>query len=215
MGGDDSTAGNAGTAGQVLVSKGADEAPAWENPLVPTVAPTANGTVIAIDGQLKIAQEIAVQIPTFFQLTGPANVATPIPIGNLTDVIIDNENTYSGNAVTNSFTVSEDGIYQVVMSIQFTSNLTTPGDRPTFYAGVWNNAAGEWIAMGVQSANVSDNGFTGFQYNTLTSSISLLAGEVYSFRIAKTTGSTITMYGYSSGFALPRHASHIMVKRLR
>ncbi|WP_276729243.1 hypothetical protein [Chryseobacterium carnipullorum] len=121
MGGNASTAGSAGTAGQVLKSNGPGAAPSWQ-----TLAgvPNATGTVIAVNGQFIVAQEISVQMTSDFTI--PGNTLA-MPVGNLTNEIIDNENLFTGSSTSNSFKVSADGIYLVTMNVQLWVNSPTGG----------------------------------------------------------------------------------------
>lgn len=204
VGGNDSTAGNAGIAGQVLVSSGANEVPTWQTLSIPTLPTLATGTVISIDGQLRIAQEITLQMTDNYTFEG-ATTGNGVPIGNLTNVIIDNENMYSGTDTGNSFAVNQDGVYQVFMNVQVqTTNGTTP------VIGIWDENAGNWIAR------VSDN-FTaptnGLQTYTLITSIPMEAGKFYSFRFFNTT--SVTIRHLSSGFTGSGPVTQISLKRLK
>ncbi|MCW3161583.1 hypothetical protein [Chryseobacterium oryctis] len=135
VGGSGATAGNAGLAGQVLKSNGPGLPPTWENM---AGLPTSTGTVIIVDGELMVAQELMLQMSSDFSGTGTPGATTPLVLGNLTNEIIDNENKYTGTSTSNSFTVSQDGVYQVLMNVQIS---TTNGSSPV--VGVWDDTAGQ------------------------------------------------------------------------
>lgn len=175
VGGNASTAGTAGTTGQYLVSNGPGAAPSWQSPA--GIVPTSNGSIIAVNGQLMVAQEIGVQMSADFVLP---TLNSAIPIGNLTVEILDNENRFSGNSTTNSFTVSSDGIYQITMNTQL---ATVAGSSPVI--GIWNNTTNAWVAR------VSEPATTGLQTYTLITSISMLASHTYSFRTVNTENMSI------------------------
>ncbi|REC41867.1 hypothetical protein [Chryseobacterium pennipullorum] len=178
VGGNASTAGSAGTAGQVLKSGGPDTAATWQNL---AGVPNAIGTVIVVNGQFLVAQEMVLQLSADYTSTAAANVADPI--GNLTNVIIDNENGYSGSSTTNSFRVSTDGIYQITINAQLS---TDNGESPVI--GVWNNTANKWIAC-VNDSFTPANG--NLQTYTLIASAPMKTSETYSFRIANSANVTV------------------------
>jgi len=60
VGGNATTAGSAGSIGQYLVSNGSGAAPSWQT--FAGIVPNSNGSVIAVNGQLLVAQEITVQL---------------------------------------------------------------------------------------------------------------------------------------------------------
>ncbi|TWP25254.1 hypothetical protein ETU10_01065 [Apibacter muscae] len=61
-----------------------------------------------MNGEIKIAQEIRVQLEKDFYYT---DVTTASAIPYLSIVIIDNENSFTSGPSGNSFTVKKDGIY--------------------------------------------------------------------------------------------------------
>ncbi|TGN24234.1 hypothetical protein [Empedobacter tilapiae] len=204
VGGNASTQGSPGVSGQVLVSKGANSAPEWKTLSIPTLPDLATGTVISIDGQLMIAQEITLQMTADYTNAG-ASSGPGVAIGNLNNEIIDNENTYLGTTTSNSFKVSNDGIYHVNMNMQIsTTNNTSP------VIGVWDNTVGNWVAR-VSDQFVAATG--GYQTFTLITAIPMLASHTYSFRFLNTT--SVTIKHLSSGFTGSGPVSQVTLKRLR
>ncbi|AZB03822.1 hypothetical protein C1637_21055 [Chryseobacterium lactis] len=194
VGGNASTAGSAGIAGQVLKSNGSGQAPSWQKILQ---APNSVGTLIAVNGQLFVAQEITVQLSADYNSGNSTTM-----IGNLTTEIIDNENKYIADATTNSFQVVADGTYQIIMNMQLSA---TKGNLPVI--GVWDNQDNQWVAR-VNDTYSATNGT--LQTYTLITSIDMLAGRNYSFRSSNTTNYTIRKGG-SGAFPL----SQISVKRVK
>ncbi|PXW06318.1 hypothetical protein C8D70_1272 [Chryseobacterium sp. CBTAP 102] len=200
VGGTASTAGNPGTAGQVLKSNGPGVAPSWQ-----TLAgvPNATGTIIAVNGQFIVAQEISVQMTTDYSIVGNG-VATAI--GSLTNEIIDNENLYTGTATSNSFKVSNDGVYLITMNVQLSVN-STGGSSPVI--GIWDNGTNSWVAR-VNDYNATPNQL---QTYTLITSIPMFASTTYSFRAANTQD--ISLKAFSSGSTGSGPVTQVSVKRLR
>jgi len=198
VGGNASTAGNSGTVGQVLKSNGPGVAPTWQ-----TLAgvPNATGTVIAVNGQFVVAQEISVQMTANFNLD-PAGIAQ---IGNLDNEIIDNENQYTGTATGNSFRVSTDGTYAVTMNAQL---VTTQGSFPVI--GIWDETNNVWVAR-VNDIFTAPAG--GRQTYTLITSIQMLAANTYSFRVSNTEITNIR--AFSTGGTGSGPMTQMSVKRLK
>lgn len=201
VGGDARTAGSSGTAGQVLKSNGPGAAPTWENL---AGVPNATGTVIVVNGQFIVAQEIVVQLTADY--TVPAIANATFFIGNLTNEIIDNENRYFGNASGNSFTIPADGVYQVTINAQLsTDNGTIP------VVGIWNDTTNNWVAR-VNDYFSAPTG--GLQTYTLLTSIPMVASSTYSFRIAPNGAATTIKY-LSSGSTGSGPVTQMSLKRLR
>lgn len=201
IGGDAKTAGSAGIAGQVLKSNGPGVAPTWGNL---AGVPNATGTVIVVNGQFIVAQEIVVQLTADYSKISPIN--TTDPIGNLTNEIIDNENRYSGTGTANSFTVSADGVYQVHINAQIsTDNGTSP------VIGIWNDTTSKWVAR-VNDYFTAPTG--SLQTYTLLTSIPMAASNTYSFRIANTVNTTVVKY-ISTGSTGSGPITQMSVKRLK
>ncbi|KPH14210.1 hypothetical protein [Chryseobacterium sp. ERMR1:04] len=195
VGGNATTAGSAGTAGQLLASNGPGAAPSWQNF-------SGTGTAIVINGKLIVAQEITAQMTADFTDGSGA----PVAIGNLNNVIIDNQNLYTASATSNSFKVSADGVYQVTINGQLsTTNASSP------VLGVWDNTANSWIAR-VNDLFTASSG--GLQTYTLITSVPMLASKTYSFRQTNTTAST-TLKQLSSGSTGSGPVTQVSVKRLK
>ncbi|WP_131797526.1 hypothetical protein [Chryseobacterium cucumeris] len=198
VGGTASTAGSAGVAGQVLKSNGPGAAPTWQNL---AGVPTSTGTVIVVNGQFLVAQEIIVQMTADFT-SGPD---VPTAVGNLTNEVVDNENQYTGSAAGNSFNISADGVYQITMNAQLS---TVNGSSPVI--GIWDNTAGNWVAR------VNDL-FTattpGLQTYTLLTSIPMLAAHTYSFRVSNSDNVTIKYL--SSGSTGSGPVTQMSLRRLK
>lgn len=210
VGGNATTAGSAGIAGQVLVSKGTGTAPEWQNISIPPTTALSTGTVIAVNGVMMIAQEVTALMSADAVLTGQST-GNPRVITNLTTEIIDNENTFNSTATTNSFKVSADGVYQIIMNMQL--DLTTRGSSPSI--GVWNDTDVVWVSR------VSDmfgpvgtigSAVVGKQTYTLITSATLLASKTYSFRASNTADFTIK--ALSGGTTGTGPVSFVSIKRL-
>ncbi|OXA93146.1 hypothetical protein [Flavobacterium hercynium] len=173
VGGNAYTKGSPGLPDQILKSNGPNEAASWE-PVAGEV-PKATGTVIVVDGEYIVAQEITVQMSADF--SGKAGDYTfTEPICNLTDEIVDNENAYIGTNATNSFKVSANGIYQINMNVQLATNF---GGSPV--VGIWNNTKGKWIARVNDYFAAPTNKL---QTYTLITAIPMSASDTFSFRVA-------------------------------
>lgn len=164
------------------------------------IVPDDVGTVIAINGQLIIAQEIAVLMAADFVF--PVSSTMPVAIGNLTTIIVDNENSFNASATTNSFTVGVDGVYLVTMNAQLT---TTTGTKP--FIGIWSNTDNAWVA------GVNDIATTILQTYTLSTAINLSASKTYSLRVGNTATGTIPWK--SSGYTGEGPISFYSLKRLK
>ncbi|WP_123868122.1 hypothetical protein [Chryseobacterium lactis] len=200
VGGDAQTAGDSGLAGQTLVSNGPGQPPVWKDI---SLAPDQPGTVIVVNGQFLIAQEITVQISADYSGQASANTAIPLPIGNLNNEILDNNNTYSGSATSNSFQVVADGVYQIYVNMQLT---TTANTYPMI--GIWDDTTGSWVT------NVNDLFIAGnFQSYTIITSVPMFASRTYSFRAQNTANYTIKQL--SGGTTGSGPVSQVTVRRLK
>jgi len=180
VGGDAHTKGSPGLPDQILKSNGPNEAPSWE-PVAGEV-PKATGTVIVVEGEYIVAQEITVQMSADFN--GRAgNASFTEAIGNLTDEIVDNENSYLGSKITNSFNVSANGTYQINMNVQL---ATSSGSSPV--VGIWDNTTGKWIARVNDYFVAPENKL---QTYTLITAVPMLGSHTYSFRVANTANYTV------------------------
>jgi len=200
FGGDAYTKGSSGLPGQVLKSNGPGESPSWTEL---AGVPKATGTVIAVDGAFIVAQEITVQMTSDFS-SGTTNNA--LPIGNLNNEIIDNQDSYSGSRTSNSFEVSADGIYQVTMNMQLESKK---GTNPV--VGIWDDKNGSWIAC-VNDTFVAPN--DELQTYTLVTSVKMLANNTYSFRVSNLNAG-FTIKHLSKGTTGSGPVTQICLKRLK
>ncbi|WP_123868121.1 hypothetical protein [Chryseobacterium lactis] len=194
--------GSSGTSGQILRSNGPGQPATWENM---AGGLNSTGTVMVVGGKYVVAQEITVNMASDF--AGPAVPGATIAtnIGSLTDEVIDNENRYSGNGSSNTFQVSADGVYKVIMNMQLsTTNNTYP------VVGIWDNTTNLWVARVNDVFAAPTNGF---QTYTLMTSLFLAAGKDYSFRAANTVAYTIK--ALSSGATGSGPVSEVSVKRLK
>ena len=164
------------------------------------IVPDDVGTVIVIEGKLRIAQEIAVLMTADFAF--PVSSSMPVPIGNLTNVIVDNENFFNATTSTNSFTVEADGVYLVNMNAQL---ATTVGTKP--FVGIWSNTDNAWVA------GVNDIVTAALQTYTLATAINLYASKTYSLRVGNTSAGTIPWK--SSGYTGEGPISFYTLKRLK
>ncbi len=171
---------------------------------VVNLVPDDVGTVIAIDGKLLVAQEITVLMTADFSFSVSPTV--PPAIGNLTNVIIDNKNSFTSNSTTNSFRVEADGVYLVTMNVQ----MATSG-QPVI--GIWCNTAEVGYPDGKWVARVNDVAASALQTYTLITAINMYASKTYSFRVAGAAAGTIPWK--SSGYTGEGPISFYSLKRLR
>ncbi|AZA93604.1 hypothetical protein EG343_24860 [Chryseobacterium nakagawai] len=202
VGGDGSVAGNAGATGQVLKSNGPGQPAVWSEL---TEAPTATGTVMVVDGHYVVAQEITVNLTSDFSGPGIPGATIAINIGNLNDVIIDNENKYTADGTGNKFQVTNDGVYKIMMNMQLS---TTNNTQPVI--GIWDNVANLWVARVNDLFTAPTNGL---QTYTLLTAIQLTAGRDYSFRAVNTDAFTIK--AVSSGATGSGPVSEASMRRLK
>lgn len=203
VGGGAAIAGNAGNVGQVLKSNGPGKAPVWQNL---AGVPNSIGTVIVVNGEFLVAQEIVLQMTADFTL--PAGSSGAGKIGNLDNEIIDNENSYTASATDNSFKITADGTYQIIMNLQLSGEK---GSWPVI--GVWNDTDGNWVAR-VNDEYTAATG-NSLQTYTLITSIPLSTSKTYSFRIAGTNASPTTIKKLSSGGTGGGPVSQVSIKRLK
>lgn len=174
------------------------------------IVPDDIGTAIALNGKIIVAQEITVLMTKDFSF--PLSGQTPNVIGNLTNVIIDNHNSFKSDATSNSFTVDADGVYLITINVQL-KDLAGTG-YPV--VGVWcdncpsnvvGNPIGSWVAR------VSDFANTDLQTYTLITAINMYKDNTYSFRVAGSAPGSIPWEsrGYTGGGPI----SFYSVKRLK
>ncbi|TWP30490.1 hypothetical protein ETU08_00895 [Apibacter muscae] len=206
VGGDAKTSGNPGNPGDILVSNGPEKSPSWSKFELPEISLNNTGTVIAVDGNFVIAQQIAVQLSKDFNYTGNSPMAIP----NLNTIILDNENTYISDASGNSFTVKDNGTYQIIMN--FMLENTVKGTAPVI--GLWDNTDNLWVARINDTFNVSETGVSARnQTYTLFTTQKLVNNHSYSFRISHK--SPVTIKSLSSGTTGSGNVSMAIVMRLK
>ncbi|MDC8107133.1 hypothetical protein MTQ00_21840 [Chryseobacterium sp. B21-037] len=158
----------------------------------PLNLPNGTGTVIMIDGEQQIAQEISARMSTNWE-TGTI-ATTPLAINNITTKIIDNYNTFTGTSTNNSFTINANGTYLVTMnfSVQPQGNAYS-GD---FYYGLYNNTDNKWESQLLQTITLADGEVSNLSFNV---AMDLVTGKTYSFRIMKRIATKIFIRGELSG----------------
>ncbi|WP_149229128.1 hypothetical protein [Flavobacterium nitrogenifigens] len=163
------------------------------------IVPSEIGTVIAVNGKLEVAQEIIALMSGNFSINGTTGT-TPAVIGNITNIIVDNLQTFSGTATSNSFSVATTGVYSIKMSLPVIQSTGTQA------IGLWNNTDNKWMAR-------ISIVLTGRTNCNLVSSTNLEAGKTYSFRAANTTNFTIE--GLNLNPAGTASVASFSVKRLK
>lgn len=132
----------------------------------------------------------------------PVSTTTPVAIGNLTTIIVDNENSFNATASTNSFSVKTDGVYLITMNAQL---ITGVGTKP--FVGIWCDTDKAWVV------GVNDVVSTALQTYTLSTAINLYASKTYSLRVGNTASGTIPWK--SSGYTGEGPISFYSLKRLK
>lgn len=204
------------TDGQVLQWDGIQWAPATLNiPEISEDSDLGNGTVIAINGRLQIAEEITATMSNdIAEIKNSNNSPKEIPF--ITEVIVNNKKLFKSSHLGNSFQVSQDGVYQIIMNVQY-SYIPNPDPNvndgfPVF--GIWSNNLNKWIARIYNQYDIlKDNQGYRKQTATLITTANLKTGETYSFRVAH--ASTVTVFGYSSGSTGAGPVTFVSVKQLK
>jgi hypothetical protein len=202
VGGTASTEGSPGSAGQFLKSSGAGVPPVWEN--FAGSDSSSTGTIIIIDGRFMVAQEIVVQLTADFTTT---QNGVAVRIGNLNSEIVDNEDLYNGSPLSNSFMVSETGVYQVQINAEI--NTENNGTGPVI--GIWDDTINEWVAR------ISDEytaHTTGLQTYNFATSIPMDSSHMYSFRVAS-SASFLTIRRYNGNVGGRGPKTQMSLRRLR
>jgi len=165
------------------------------------IVPSEVGTVIAIGGKLEVAQEITAQMGADFS-TASGSIT---PIGNISNIIIDNKSKFTNSSNTNQFSVTATGTYLITINSQISETGT---GVPV--VGIVDNNTGKWVAR------VNDNYGTAsvLQTYTLVTSINMDQTHTYSFAMAA-SGGTMTVRAFSSGSTGIGPVSFFSVKRLR
>ncbi|KAF2333331.1 hypothetical protein [Flavobacterium nitrogenifigens] len=164
------------------------------------IVPDNIGTVIAIDGKLEVAQEITAMMTANYSFAA----GTPYAIGNLTNVLIDNQNTFKSSATTNSFTIKTAGVYAVTMNMPL---ITTDGGMVVI--GVYCDTDSLWVAR------ININVITvGRRTNlTLLTAINMDPAKTYSFRVGNTVPSTVEAINSDNTGSGP--SASVSLKRLK
>jgi hypothetical protein len=163
------------------------------------VVPSDIGTVIAIDGKLVVAQEITALMTANFSF--PASGSTTVPIGNITNVLIDNQGAFTSNATSNSFNVNANGVYLVNISFPMINSGGVPA------MGVWCNTDNKWAA---RINLLMTNNRTNY---ILMTAITMDSSKIYSFRVSNTESSTIEAFNSGSTGIGP--VAFFSIKRLK
>jgi hypothetical protein len=195
---------NAAVPGYVATSADAYGNVVWKPVITNNIVPSDNGSVMAINGQLLIAQEMTLQMSSDCVIP---NTSTVKQITNITNKILDNKNSFIGTSSGNTFTVAVDGVYQVTINVQVSPSIN--GLWPVL--GIYNNSMGRWIARTDDNIPVS----AGQLYTyTIITAVDLYASQSYSFSGASSGGS-LTLKAYSAGTTGTGPVSFFSVKRLR
>lgn len=185
----------------------------------PANLPNGTGSVITINGQQQIAQEITLRLSDNWTI--PNNSGSPVTttnrqaIGQLTTELIDNYNSFTGTAGTagtggaaatggtNSFTVNGNGTYLVSMNFPLqVSAITQPTPVPTppiaglsgnFYYGVFNVTDGKWETYSLDT--ISNLGVGEVKNIAYQVAVDMLASKTYSLYVGQqnSTVATITL----------------------
>lgn len=156
--------------------------------------PNGTGSVIMINGVLQVAQEMSMRLANDWTIPtssdNPTGATNRNPIGQMTVKLIDNYNTFTGTASTNSFTVKNDGTYLISMNfpIQVQSGGPLSGN---LYYGIFNVTDNTWNAFGLDTVvNLGVGQVKNYSYLV---SMDLLASKTYSFYIGQQTSNTATL----------------------
>jgi hypothetical protein len=166
------------------------------------ISPLQTGSVIVVNGKMEVAQEMMLLMKEDFSTSELSKVTS---IGNITNVVIDNQNKFTSSSTSNSFSVSSSGIYQIIMNCQLS---TVNGDSPVI--GLWNNTTSKWVAR-VNDHFASPT--NGLQVYTLITVVEMNASDVYSFSIS--SNSVIKVTALSSGSTGTGATSFYGVKRVK
>lgn len=155
--------------------------------------PNGTGSLVMINGVVQVAQEMSMRLANDWTI--PVSAVNPAgagstnrnPIGQMTVKLIDNYNTFTSTATTNSFTVKNDGTYLIGMNfpIQVQSNGPLNGN---LYYGIFNVTDNTWVTFGLDTViNLLDGQVKNYSYLV---SVDLLASKTYSFYIGQQTSNT-------------------------
>lgn len=165
----------------------------WKN--IAFISLNGTGTVIAINGQPQVAQEIVVRPAGFtLQQVPVASAVNPGPFKNLTssNEVIDNENTFTGTSTNNTFTVSATGVYQITMNINLQASGGTVNGN--CYFGLRNITDNTWTSLRLDTLTNLANGQ--LEVINLIDTLTLNTGKTYSFWIGQQSDSgSVNMTG--------------------
>lgn len=179
---------------------------------IPSLAFSDVGTVIAVNGQLVVAQEITAYMSADFDVLP----GTAVAIGNLINKVVDNQNKYVCSSTSNSFTVSVNGTYQIMMNVC----LSLPSCTNSFPAvGVWCDTDNGWVAKAASQYYANTLTSVGSRYEqiyTLITAINMTAGKTYSFRAGVPAScSTGTVLSFNPGSTGAGPITYCSIRRLK
>jgi len=195
----------------------------WRH-LVDTTASLPNGTgsLIMINGVLQVAQEMTSRMSQDWTIpvgTGsPASGAPRASIGNITTELVDNYNTFTGTTTGNSFTVTNNGTYQVTMNFPVQNQNATTLNGNLYY-GLFNVTDAAWQHFTIDTLVNLANGQV--KNMSLTAAVDLVTGKTYSFyagqQFPSFTGTNATMLirGLSTSSSSNFELGYFAVKRLK
>jgi hypothetical protein len=179
----------------------------------PANLPNGTGSVITINGQQQIAQEISVRmnadyiLPATAYNNGNSTNVPPTAIGNIVTEIIDNYNSFTGTTTGNSFTVNANGTYLVTMNFSLQANANQINGN--CYYGLWDDAGKIFVATNLETNTSLDIGnVKNFAFNV---AVDLQQGKAYSFRIGQEVTGNAIVRGQLSGYP----STFFSVKRLK
>ncbi len=149
---------------------------------VESVLPNGTGSVIMINGVIQVAQEMALRMQQDFIV--PVN-NTIVPIGNITNKLIDNFNGFTGTSTTNSFKVKDTGTYLIGMNFPL-QNQSSPTLSGNFYYGLYNDTDSRWVAFSIYTINNMANGEV--KDISYLAAMDLDPAKTYSFRANQAGG---------------------------
>lgn len=167
----------------------------------PPSSPVGTGSVIYVNGQQQIAQEISARMNADWTVPGGVNTS----IGNISTEMIDNYNTFTGSAAGNSFTVNVNGTYLVLMNFSLQASGTAVGGNCAY--GIYNVTDSVWMSQNLETNSIPVGEVKNFAFSV---AMDLQAGKTYSFNINQ-TGNPALMRGQLSG----NPSTFFSVKRLK
>ncbi|PKF75596.1 hypothetical protein [Chryseobacterium sp. PMSZPI] len=168
----------------------------------PLNLPNGTGSVISINGVQQIAQEISVRMSADWNIPSTASLS----IGNITVKMIDNYNSFTGLATSNSFTINTTGTYFLTMN--FSVQPQGNSYDGNFYYGIYNDSDAAWGSQLLQTLHLVNGDVSNLAFNV---ALDLTAGKIYSFRILKSVSSNLIIRGQLSG----NPSTFFSVKRLK